>query len=70
MKKVFIDSSKIIKDNLLKIDEAKYNGYSITHFKVTTNNEKLLKKIKGDYYTISFDYKLTKKNKTNKEKFS
>ena len=56
MKKVFIDSSKIIKDNLLKIDEEKYNGYSITHFKVTTNNEKLLKKIKGDYYTISFDY--------------
>ncbi len=68
MKKVFIDSSKIIKDNLLKIDEVNHHGYSITHFKVNETNEKLLKRIKGDYYTINFDYvSLQKKSKQIKK---
>lgn len=56
MKKVFMDSSKIIKDNLLKIDEKNYRGYSVNHFKVDSSNEKLIKRIKGDYFTINFDY--------------
>ena len=68
MKKVFIDSSKIIKDNLFKIDEINYRGYNISHFKVNETNEKLLKRIKGDYYTISFDYlNLQKKSKQIKK---
>ena len=68
MKKVFIDSSKIIKENLFKIDEINYRGYSVSNFKVNETNEKLLKKIKGDYYTISFDYvSLQKKAKQIKK---
>lgn len=56
MKKAFMDSSKIIKDNLLKIEEKNYMGYSVNHFKVDSDNEKMLKRIKGDYFTICFDY--------------
>jgi len=56
VKKVFMDSSKIIKDNLLKIDEKNYRGYNVTHFKVDSSNEKLVKRIKGDYFSINFDY--------------
>lgn len=56
MKKAFMDSSKIIKDNLFKIDEKNYRGYSVTHFKVDSSNEKVLKRIKGDYFSINFDY--------------
>ena len=56
MKKAFMDSSKIIKDNLLKIDEKTKNGISIIHFKVDEQNETLLKRVKGDYFSINFDY--------------
>lgn len=51
-----MDSSKIIKDNLLKIDEKNYRGYNVTHFKVDSSNEKVVKRIKGDYFSINFDY--------------
>ena len=68
MKKVFMDSSKIIKNNLLKIDEKNYNGINIIHFKVDSSNEKMLKRIKGDYFSINFDYVvLNKKNKLIKK---
>ncbi len=56
MKKVFLDCSQIIKENLYKIDEINHKYYQVSHFKVDSNNEQKLKRIKGDYYTISFDY--------------
>ena len=56
MKKVFMDSAKIIKDNMMKIDEKNYRGYNVTHFKVDYSNEKVLKRIRGDYFSINFDY--------------
>lgn len=68
MKKAFMDSSKIIKDNLYKIDEKKVRGIKIAHFQVNEENEKKLKRIKGDYYTIYFDYVLLhKKDKVIKK---
>lgn len=63
-----MDSSKIIKDNLYKIDEYKYSGFRVVHFKVDSSNEKKLKRIKGDYYSINFDYvNLVKKEKMIKK---
>ncbi len=56
MKKIFMDSSKILKDNLLKIDEVKYKGFNVTHFKVDGTNDKVLKRGRGDYFSINFDY--------------
>lgn len=56
MKKAFMDSAKIIKDNMYKIDEKNFSGINIVHFKVDSDNEKKLKRIKGDYYSINFDY--------------
>ena len=56
MKKVFLDCSNIIRENSYKIDEVKHKYYSVSHFKVDSSNEKALKRIKGDYYTINFDY--------------
>ena len=51
-----MDSSKIIKDNMFKINEKNYHNYSVVHFKVDKDNEKALKRIKGDYFSINFDY--------------
>lgn len=56
MKKVFMDVASIIKEEKLKIDEKKGNGYTVNHFKVDSTNEKTLKRIKGDYFSIHFDY--------------
>lgn len=56
MKKVFMDVSKTLADNKFKIDEKKYQGYQIRHFCVDYKSEKLIKRIRGDYYTITFDY--------------
>lgn len=56
MKKAFMDSSKIIKDNLFKIDEKNYRGFNVTHFKVDHESEKTIKRIKGDYFSLNFDY--------------
>ena len=56
MKKVFMDVSKVLADNKFKIDEKKYRGYQIRHFCVDYKSEKLIKRIRGDYYTITFDY--------------
>ena len=56
MKKVFMDVSKTLEDNKFKIDEKKYRGYQIRHFCVDYKSEKLIKRIRGDYYTITFDY--------------
>lgn len=63
-----MDSSKVIKDNLYKIDEVNYAGYRVTHFKVDYSNEKKLKRIKGDYFAINFEYeKLYEKEKNIKK---
>lgn len=51
-----MDSSKIIHDNMLKIDEKSKSGINIVHFVVDSNNEKVVRRIKGDYYSINFDY--------------
>lgn len=51
-----MDSSKIIKSNCFKIDEKTQNGINVVHFKVDSNNESALKRIKGDYFSINFDY--------------
>lgn len=56
MKKIFMDSSQIITDNLLKIDEKKCRKFTLTHFTVDNSTEKMLKKIKGDYFSLNFDY--------------
>ena len=56
MKKVFMDVSKTLADNKFKIDEKKYRGYQIRHFCVDYKSEKFIKRIRGDYYTITFDY--------------
>ena len=56
MKKVFLDCSNIIHDNLYKVDEIKHKYYQVNHFKVDSSNEKTLKRVKGDYYTIIGDY--------------
>lgn len=56
MKKVFMDVSKVLADNKFKIEEKKYRGYQIRHFCVDYKSEKLIKRIRGDYYTITFDY--------------
>ena len=56
MKKVFMDVSKTLADNKFKIEEKKYRGYQIRHFCVDYKSEKLIKRIRGDYYTITFDY--------------
>lgn len=63
-----MDSAKIIKDNLLKIDEKNYRGYNVTHFKVDSSNEKLIKRIKGDYFSINFDYVTLHKCEKNLKK--
>lgn len=56
MKKVFMDSAKIIKNNMLKIDEKTIHGVEVVHFKVDASNEKMIKRIRGDYFSINFDY--------------
>lgn len=56
MKKVFMDSSKMFSDNMLKVNQINKNGIEIVHFKVDEKNEKVLKRIKGDYFSINFDY--------------
>lgn len=56
MKKAFLDSAKLLKDKGIKIDEKNYLGYQVNHFKVDFDSEKIVKRIKGDYYTIVFDY--------------
>ena len=68
MKKAFMDVSKVLKDNLFKIDEKKCRGCVISHFNVDYKSEKLIKKVRGDYYTITFDYiDLHKKSKVIKK---
>ena len=56
MKKAFMDVSKVLMDNKFKLNEKKYRGYQIRHFCVDYKSEKLIKRIRGDYYTITFDY--------------
>ena len=56
MKKAFMDVSKVLKDNRFKIDEKNHRDYQVSHFCVDYRSEKLVKRIRGDYYTISFDY--------------
>lgn len=51
-----MDVSKVLEDNKFKIDTKKYNGYYVNHFCVDYKSEKLVKKIRGDYFTINFDY--------------
>lgn len=64
MKKVFMDASKILRDHRFKIDEKNYRGYQVSHFCVDYKSEKLVRRIRGDYYTISFDFvSLYKKSK-------
>lgn len=69
MKKCIIDSAKLMKEKLIKVDEKNYSGYSVTHCKVDSSNESILKRIKGDYYTVSFDYVTlhTKEKRIKKE---
>lgn len=69
MKKAFMDVSQILRENLCKIDEKKYHDYSVVHFCVDSSNEKIARKIKGEYYSINFDYITLhrKKDKLKKE---
>ncbi len=56
MKKAFMDVSKTLKEHRFKIDEKKGRGFSVHHFCVDYQSEKYIKKVRGDYYTIVFDY--------------
>ena len=56
MKKIFMDVSKINNEKLEKIDGKIRNGIETVHFKVDEKNEKVLKRIRGDYFSINFDY--------------
>ncbi len=56
MKKTFMDSSYIYKENMIKVDSQKIKDITINHFKVDPHNEKLIKRIKGDYYCLNFDF--------------
>lgn len=69
MKKVFMDVSKIYREDLKKIDAKIKNGVETIHFIVNENNEKKLNRIKGDYFAINFDYVTlhTKENYIKKE---
>lgn len=51
-----MDVSKTLKDHAFKIDEEKKRGYTVNHFSVDYGSEKLVKRIRGEYYTICFDY--------------
>ncbi len=63
-----MDSAQIIKDNKYLIDKVDFRGYNIVHFKVDGSNEKKLRRIKGDYFAINFDYvSLHKKDKQIKK---
>lgn len=56
MKKIFMDTSKILENNMIKLEEKTKNGIQIVHFKVDNKLEKTLKRIRGDYFSINFDY--------------
>ena len=56
MKRAFMDVSVVLKNNRFKIDEKKYRDYHVHHFCVDYKSEKLIKRVRGDYYTITFDY--------------
>lgn len=65
-----MDVSKTLADNKFKIEEKKYRGYQIRHFCVDYKSEKLIKRIRGDYYTITFDYiSMHQKAKTIQKEF-
>lgn len=55
MKKVFMDVSKSFK-TLEKVKRKTKSGVETVHFKVDNTNEKDLKRIRGDYFSINFDY--------------
>ena len=59
-----MDSSKIILKNKYILDEKNIKGITINHFKVNEINEKKIKRIKGDYFNVKFDY-VTLIKKTN-----
>ena len=56
MKKVFMDVSKILEKKKFKIDEKKGKGYFVHHFCVDYKSEKYIRRCRGDYFTITFDY--------------
>lgn len=56
MKKIFMDTSKILEKNMIKLEEKTKNGIQTVHFKVDNKLEKTLKRIRGDYFSINFDY--------------
>lgn len=56
MKKIFMDVSKTFSENIKKLDSKSRNGIETIHFLVDEKNEKSLKRIKGDYFSINFDY--------------
>lgn len=56
VKKIFMDVSKTFNEDLKKIDNRTKNGIETVHFIVDEKNEKILKRIKGDYFSINFDY--------------
>ena len=68
MKKAFMDVSKILEKEKFKIDEKKYRGFSVKHFCVDYKSEKLVKRVRGDYFSITFDYvSLHQKSKSIKK---
>ena len=70
MKKAFMDVSKVLTENKFKIDEKKHRGYQVSHFCVDYKSEKLIKRIRGEYYTITFDYiSLHRKSKMIQKEF-
>ena len=53
---LFLDAAEeIIKKNNYLLEEKKKKNISIKHFKVDDENTKIMKRSKGDYYTIFYD---------------
>ncbi len=68
MKKVFMDSAKLFDEKMIRDNTRIKNGIETVHFNVDYNNEKQLKRIRGDYFSINFNYlELHKKSRIIKK---
>lgn len=67
--KLFLDVGIDKIDAKYKLEEKKTKAFKTTHYVVSKENKKVIKKAIGDYYTILFSYEnlLTKKTSLTKE---
>ena len=59
---LFLDSAEeLIKGNNYIVKNKKKGGITVSHFKVSDDNYKVLKRSRGDYYTITFSKEILTK---------